>query len=253
MIRPERPRSTEALTVAAAVGLLVTSCTVVSWIAGDAARLLVDVALSAVIAAWIALLGRSLWEGRRLGETLASRSVATNLNGIRCRVVVGSERRAFVLGAIRPTIYVGETLMRSLDQDELQAVLLHEEFHRRTLGPLRAASIGAWLRLARPLTLVSPLLADRLVDLERAADRHALRHGATAAGMASALVKVEAVEGGVLVAFSSAADRRVGGLLEFTSGLTQTPDRLPYEWLPAAAALSAVTICHLLGALLLVV
>lgn len=206
-----------------------------------------EVVVAVAIAAWVALLLPSLRQGRRLGAALRSRSVAMQIQGIECRVVLGPERRAFVLGAVRPTIYIGEALLESLHADELRAVLLHEDFHRRTLGPLRAASLEAWRHLARPLGRVEAALTDRLVDLERAADRYAVGHGASPAGVASALLKVDAA-GGSGVAFASAADRRVGGLLEFTSGLANTPDRLPYEWLPPAATLLAVAICHVAGA-----
>lgn len=207
-----------------------------------------EVGVAGAIAAWMTLLARSLWRGRRLATALRPKTLAAQIEGIDCRVVFGPERRAFVLGAIHPTIYVGEALLIGLEADELHAILLHEDFHRRTFAPLRAASLEAWIRLARPVARVEEALADRLVDLERAADRYALRHGATIAGIASALIKVDAAEAGSGVAFASAADRRVGGLLAYTAGDEQAEDGLPYEWLPPAAALVILALCHLVGA-----
>lgn len=93
------------------------------------------------------------------------------------------------------------------------------------------------------------MLADRFVDLERAADRYALSHGATPAGIASALLKVDVVEVGSFAAFSNAANRRIGGLLEFAAGRAGESDRLPYEWFPPAMAGLVLALCHVLGAL----
>lgn len=244
-----RLRIVRLLSVAAAIGLWVALCILITRATGWEPMAVLDVVVGVAIVAWLALLVRSLRQGRRLTGALRSRSVPTRIQGIECRVVFGPERRAFVLGAVRPTIYIGEALLEGLDTDELRAVLLHEDFHRRTLGPLRAASLEAWRRLALPLGRVEAALTDRLVDLERAADRYAVGHGASPAGVASALVKVDAA-GGSWVAFASAADRRVGGLLEFTSGLANTPDRLPYEWLAPAATVLAVAICHVAGVVL---
>lgn len=46
---------------------------------------------------------------------------------------------AFTAGLIRPTIYIAESLVRRLEPDELEAVILHEACHVRNRHPLRAA------------------------------------------------------------------------------------------------------------------
>lgn len=247
MKRSEVDRVVRPLALTSVVAIAISACTLVAQRSGIDPMVGFEVASVISVGAWMSLLGRNLWRGHRLSEAMRPHTVAARVHGIECRVATGLGRSAFVLGARHPTIYVGESLLNGLEQDELQAILLHEDYHRRTYGPLRAASLEAWITLARPIARVKKALADRLVDLERAADRYALGHGATAAGIASALIKVEAAEVGPWVAFTSAADRRVGGLLEFTTGLERTPEHLPYEWLPPAMTVLTLALCHLLG------
>lgn len=246
---PDRGGVARPLVVASFVGLVVALCTLLARTLGADPMAGFEIASAISLAAWAGLVARSLWRGRRLAAGISPRTVTTRIQGIECRVVIGTERRAFVLGALHPAIYLGEDLLNGLDVDELRAVLLHEDFHRRTYGPLRAASLEAWISLVRPLARVRDALADRLVDLERAADRHALREGASPAAIASALVRFDAAEAGPWLAFSNAADRRVGGLLAFTAGRGQAPDRLPYEWLPPVVALVTLALCQVVGAL----
>ena len=243
----ERRRLARALALGLSGVALITVCTVAARTLRADPMVVVEVLSAAITLTWAALLGRHLWRGRQLARALAPLAISVRVHGIECRVVADPETRAFVLGAIRPTIYLGDDLLIGLDADELRAVLLHEEYHRRTLGPLRAASLEAWLWLARPVSRLSGAVADRLVDLERAADRFAIRQGATTAAIASALVKLDGVDSAPLAAFASAADRRVGGLLEFTAGRTETLDQLPYEWLPPVVAVITLVLCHITG------
>ncbi len=232
------------MVIAAGVGATILVCSMVAWATGVDPMTGFEVASAVSIAAWLVLVAHNVWRGRELALAIASRSIPVQISGIRCRLIVGADSRAFVLGAIRPAIYVGQDLIDTLDADELRAVLLHEEFHQRTWGPLRSASLEAWMTLTQPLRRLREPLADRFVDLERAADLYALRHGATTAGIASALLRVDGVEAWSVAAFSNAADRRIGGLLELAAGRPGTPGRLPYEWLPPAVAAIVLLLCH---------
>ncbi|MEO5919240.1 MAG: hypothetical protein ABIQ17_06740 [Candidatus Limnocylindrales bacterium] len=247
MKQSEIHRFFRPLAVTSVVAIVLSACTLVARRYGIDPIVGFEVASAISVGAWMSLLAWNLWRGHRLSKAIWPQTVAARVQGIECRVVMGPGRPAFVLGARHPTIYVGESLLNGLEEHELRAILLHEEYHRRTYGPLRAASLEAWISLASPIARVTKALADRLVDLERAADRYALGHGATAAGIASALVKVEAAEVGSRVAFTSAADRRVGGLLELTGGMERTPEHLPYEWLPPAMTVFTLGLCHVLG------
>lgn len=243
----ERRRLTRAIALGLSGIAVITACTVVARTLRADPMVVVEALSAAITLTWVALVGRHLWRGRELARALAPFAISARVHGIECRVVADPETRAFVLGAIRPTIYLGGDLVTGLDADELRAVLLHEEYHRRTLGPLRAASLEAWLWLAGPVSRLSGAVADRLIDLERAADRFAIRQGATTAAIASALLKLDGDDSVPLAAFASAADRRVGGLLEFTAGRTETLDQLPYEWLPPVVAVITLALCHITG------
>lgn len=109
-----------------------------------------EIAGGVALVVWLALMLRGVAAGARLSAALASASQAAVLHGVQCRVVRDGGRHAFVAGAFRPVIFIGDELLLALDADELFAVLQHEEHHRRTFAPLRAAAFEAWLALARP-------------------------------------------------------------------------------------------------------
>lgn len=222
-------------------------CAILAGAAEPGPRLVLELAGVLLVAAWIGLTARNLWRGGRLAAFLRSRSVVARVAGIDVRLLPGVDRQAFVLGALTPTIFLGAGLLESLDEEELRAVVLHEEFHRRSRGPLRSASIEAWMTLLQPLSPAHATLADRLVDLERAADRYAVASGVAPVGIASALLKIDRAAPFASAAFSSAADRRVGALLALAMGTGQPADRPPYEWLAAAAAASTFAACQLVS------
>jgi hypothetical protein len=150
---------------------------------------------------------------------------------------------------LQPRIYIGDELLESLDADELRAVMLHEEHHRRTRGPLRAASLEAWIALFGRAAPIHAVLMDRLTDLEEEADADALRRGARAPALASALLKADpSLAAGA--SFAAAADQRLRTLLALAGGAAEIDaSRLPYEWLPLAAVAVVTVACHLSGLL----
>ncbi|MBF8298539.1 MAG: putative family unassigned peptidase, partial [candidate division NC10 bacterium] len=139
------------------------------------------------------------------------------LFGVPCRVSPELGTDALVIGLLRPRVFVGASLLAALADDELEAVVYHEDHHRRTRAPLRAAALGAWLRLLGRSESVRSTVLDRLTDLETLADADAIRRGSSPQSLARALLK------GDLslqpVAFSYAADRRVERLLDRAAGI----------------------------------
>lgn len=235
------------LLVAVPTIALTAACTVFARAVDGDPLILAEIASAAFIVVWALLFARVLWLGRGIARTLQSVSVPIRLDGVDVRLVRSPERRAFVLGALHPTIYVGEDLVAMLSPDERRGVVLHEDHHRLTRAPLRSASITAWTQLVRPLPAVGRILSERLVDLERAADFHALALGVRPASVAGALVKLGSLDIDSIAAFSSAADRRIGGLLAAADNETGPREHLPYEWLPVAIPVLVVALCHLLG------
>jgi Zn-dependent protease with chaperone function len=235
------------LLVAVPTVALAAACTVFARAVDGGPLILAEIVSAAFIALWAVLLARVLWLGRGLARMLQPVSVPIRLEGVDIRLVRSPARRAFVLGTLRPTIYIGEDLVAMLSPDERRGVLLHEDHHRRTHAPLRSASIAAWTQLVRPLPVVGRILSERLVDLERAADIHALELGVRPASVASALLKLGSLDIDAIAAFSSAADRRIGGLLAAADNEAGPREQLPYEWLPVAVPVLLLALCHLLG------
>ena len=105
------------------------------------------------------------------------------------RIVHGSAAPAFTAGLIYPRIYVGADVARRLSDDELTALLAHEDGHRRRRDPLRRT---IWRFMSTTLFFVPTIrrLAEDLADeAEIAADDHAVRHARVSPlSLASALV-----------------------------------------------------------------
>ncbi len=201
-----------------------------------------------LVAGWLLLGIRSGLRGQRLARDLAPWCRVSRVAGVDCRVIRGGAGHAFVLGIIRPRIYLGEALLEALDDGELRAVVLHEDHHRRTLAPLRSAALEAWLALVGRWTIARVALVDRLTDLEREADVAALRAGVSPMSLSSALVKSDPSLPVSGVAFAAASDRRLRTLLAMADGVEDgTPVRLPYEWLPVAALAAIAVACHVTG------
>lgn len=222
-------------------------CLTVDSKTGDDPMLAVELLGAAVLAIWISVGFRKVLIGRRLARVLDSRSVCDSPRGVPCRIVRSGGRRAFVLGTIRPQIYIGDELFEALDADELHAVLLHEEHHRRTLAPLRATALEAWLTLVGRAALARIVLLDRLMDLEMGADADALRRGADPSALASALLKADP-SFSLGTSFATASTQRLRTLVALGEGAEPIDHaRLPYEWLPAAAVVVGALVCQLTG------
>lgn len=236
------------LLIAVLGGVALAYCLIAGRASVDDPVMALEIVSVVALGAWMSVGVRSIWRAARLAHELDARCDMRSLGGVECRVVHEGGRHAFVLGAVRPTIYVGDGLMATLESDELQAVLLHEDHHRRTWAPLRTVALEAWLTLAGRWTPIRTILVDRLTELEEQADAAALRRGASAASLASALVKADPGFTPAASAFASAADRRLRTLLLMASGPTETSaSRLPYEWLPVAAVIVVAIACHLAG------
>jgi hypothetical protein len=236
------------LLIAVLGGGVLVYCVVASQASGGDPVVALEAVSAVALAAWAVVGGHNVWQARRMAGELNARCQMRSLAGVECRIVQGGGRYAFVLGAFRPTIYVGDLLVATLESDELEAVLLHEDHHRRTRAPLRTAALEAWLALAGRWAPIRAILVDRLTDLEEQADAAALRRGVSVASLASALVKTDPSLRPAAAAFASAADRRLQSLLLMAAGQTETcASRLPYEWLPVAAVAVVAVACHLAG------
>jgi len=232
-----------------AAGLLAVAIGPLGWclalgaIVGGDPMLALEVGGTAVAVLWATLVARELVRSQRLSRALAIDARQAVLSGVAIHVTPSLGADAVVVGSIRPRIYVGSELLATLSDDELRAVVLHEDHHRRTRAPLRAAALGAWLRLLGRSKRVRDVLVDRLADLETLADADAIRRGSSPRSLARALLK-----GDVSlqpVSFAYAAERRVQQLLDRAAGHPgEAAVRLPYEWLPVILLGVATLGCH---------
>ncbi|MDQ2941217.1 MAG: M48 family metalloprotease, partial [Chloroflexota bacterium] len=153
---------------------------------------------------------------------------------------------AFVAGPFRPAIFVSRALLDVLDLEELEAVLLHEEHHRRTRAPLRGLALACWSRLVGRLPAIRRWIDRRVAQLEIEADRYALAAGASSAAMASALIKCDRSMSPTGIGFASVADIRLRQLLG-GGDPAHDPAAAPVEWLAPMLLALGLAACHLFG------
>lgn len=228
-----------------AAGAALGGCTVAGISIGVDPMLFFEMVGVGILGLWSASLGRDLWRAGRLRRRLDLMSDAETIDGVALRVIRGGDVEAFVLGVLRPTVYLGDASIGVLEDDELAAVVHHEDHHRRTLAPLRGAALEAWLRIVGPWSAARRPLSARLAQLEAAADAYAMRRGVHPASIAAALLKVDP-QRMAGTAFSGAADVRIKALVDAAAGRPAsrtTP--LPYEWLPLVMAIAVAVGCHL--------
>ena len=126
---------------------------------------------------------------------------------------------AFTAGLIRPRIFISRRLADELDHDEFNAVLMHEENHRRRYDGLRKLCAQV-LSLAHFGTTRSALLNDLELAIEQAADDYAAKALGNRFTVAEAIVKMSRLSiltgphSGIVTAFNTAdPTRRVLALL----------------------------------------
>lgn len=219
-------------------------CVALGALVGGDPMLALEIGIVTLAALWGMLIAGELARSHRLAMALATTAQEAVRFGVPIRVTPELGLDAVVVGFIRPRIYVGSEMLVALSDEEIRAVVLHEDHHRRTRAPVRAAALGAWLRMFGRSHRIRLVLLDRLADLESLADADAMRRGASARSIARALLKGEASP--QPASFAYAAERRVARLLDHAEGdeTAATPGRLPYEWLPVIVVAVATVGCH---------
>ncbi|MDQ0112682.1 M56 family metallopeptidase [Paenibacillus harenae] len=105
-------------------------------------------------------------------------------------VIEHAQPLAFTMGFRKPTIVLSSGLVRLLDEHELEAVIMHEAFHRRNydalkLFVLQLISQSLWFI---PLTRWS--YANYKIMCELQADEHAIKETGSELGLGGALLKM---------------------------------------------------------------
>lgn len=147
-------------------------------------------ALGSVSLAVLALALRTTFRGLRAQRRfLGSLHVVGTFRSLRVLLFEDPQPQAFCAGLFRPRVYLSTAAVEALDEDELDAVLAHEEQHARVRDPLRVFCLRG---LAAALFFLPALrrLSDRYASLsELAADAAAVRaSGGDRRPLASALL-----------------------------------------------------------------
>jgi Zn-dependent protease with chaperone function len=99
-------------------------------------------------------------------------------------------RFACTVGLISPKILISTQILESLKDDEVEAVLRHEQSHMRRRDPLRGVLTAFFAHFFFFLPWARKLVTASRKDSELIADRHALTLTCSPASLATALIKV---------------------------------------------------------------
>lgn len=236
--------ATHLLVVAIAALVAGAVCAATARALGGDPLLGAELGVGGVTVGWLGVLALSVRGAVHGQRELQRRTRLFRRGGRLFRLIDSSHRRdAFVLGPFRPEIFVSRPLLDALDDEELDAVLLHEEHHRRTGAPLRTMALQAWMQLVGSVPVLGRCIDRRLAQLEIDADRYAMAAGATAATIASALVKCDRADGRADSHYASAADLR---LRQLTGGAVGGGvAAAPIEWLAPGLLGLGLAVCHL--------
>lgn len=154
-------------------------------------------------------------------------SLCTEL-GLTRRIVVLPTQvpLAFCFGLLRPRICISTGLLATLTDKELQAVLLHENHHRRHYDPLRTLVVDAVAALLFFLPIVAEWRLLFRAATELAADRYAISTIGRSA-LAGALYKLITHP---LAAQDSSLDSGVTGLSATEARLAYLLEDIPLRW-----------------------
>jgi hypothetical protein len=152
------------------------------------------------------------------------------VHGHAVRVIPGRALQAFCTGLLRPAVYVSEGTLAAGD-DEVRAILAHEEHHRRRRDPLRLLCARLVSDALRPVPPFAALAEREAALADLAADAATVEALGGRAPLASALARFDD-SGGV-------APERVDRLVGATRAVT-----IPSALLLAAGTIVAAIAVH---------
>ena len=206
-------------------------------VANLAALVILGLALFGAIVVAITTAGtiRELSATRRLGRRLAAGRRPALADAL---VIDDGDPRAFCFGLLRPRVYVTTGALAILDEDALEAVLMHERHHARRRDPLRLAVSRVLARALFFLPGLGDLGRQRELLAEISADESAIAPGgASRSALARAMLSF---------ADATVADESVG----FDPARVDHLLGEPPSWrFPILAFLAALALLALLAAL----
>ncbi len=179
--------------------------------------------------------------------SLRDAQLHTGVRRVHC--VADAPLPAFCHGGLRPVIVITAAAVGSLPPTALEAVLLHEETHRRRRDPLRRALRRALADLAPRSRLVLSCNARALIHEELRADARAARRlGRPAVARALLATAPAASQLSTVAGFGDAASPRIEQLLGGTPRLPAIPVDCAVRAVGALAAVAALLLCGVPGA-----
>lgn len=142
---------------------------------------------AAVLAVTLALAQRNLLQNYR--RLLALRHLSRRGLGRSWRLVDSEQPLAWCAGILRPQVYISRGLLATLDGEQLQAVLLHEQAHLQRRDNLRAALLQ-WATVFWPPATRRQLWHDLQQATEAACDMAAAACGDRAEQVAAAIERL---------------------------------------------------------------
>ena len=203
-----------------ALGLAaVGGCMVVPQAVGRDAAHVMLAAIAALLTVLVAAVLHHAHRHRQVATGLARLAYRGSLAGEPVELVPGLDA-PLVAGLRAPRVFCGDDLHLRLDEEELRAVILHEQHHRRDRAPLRLVALSGLGTLVGRTAAGRAWIERERARIEIAADAHALAAGVSRAALAGALLKVSTVQRFASApGFATATDLRVRALLGEPTGL----------------------------------
>ncbi len=238
-------RHIAASVVHACLQLWVALPVILQWMLGLSAAAAL---LSAVL--WLASLSKQWWTTGRSIATLLRQTVQVPERlhslvaklGLTSRVIAVESLQpvALTVGLIVPRIIISTGLVNSLNDEELEAVLLHEQTHLQHRDPLRLLAARSLATAFFYVPAVRVLARRHLAAVELAADEYAIVRQGHSLGLSSAMLRVlqtAPVEADAN-RFTGSLDLRLTHLLTGEARLPAISARLGIQSIVAAVALA---------------
>lgn len=149
---------------------------------------------------------------------------------------------AFCAGIVRPRIYVSRGLIDKLRPSELDAVLLHELYHRHRRDPLRYAAAAAVTDVCFYLPVLGWIARYLRENAELGADRAAMKAIGNRPVAGALWALGEAADSPLIAAFAGTAELRAAQILG-----DPLPRRRPRRSLLLASAIGALALLAIAG------
>jgi len=118
----------------------------------------------------------SVVQSLRYKYLLRKCSSATAISGVNFRYVDSEIPIAMTLGVFKPEIYVSKAIINTLSNEELKALLYHEQYHRDNHHQLSDLCVGAIQKLLFYVPLVFMLKQSKKLINEYSADTFSARY-----------------------------------------------------------------------------